>query len=343
MMFWLAALAMLGLAGLLLAWPLLARGSSWRATGLAIVLLLPLGGALLYRDVGTPAAMNPAIADASTRDFNAMTDDLKSRLSERPEDLEGWLLLARSLKSMERFDEAQDALETASRIAPDNPLVQVELAEAMLFASGDPTFSDEVRGMLQSALQREPNLQKALWLLGIDASQRFDDETAVDLWQRLLTRLEPGSPVAESVQQQISLAQERLGVSGTDLPDDESDWAGVDVRIELGDSARQSLPEPLPDSAVLFLIVRPAGEASGPPLGVARVETPDFPLQITVDDSNAMLPQRKLSSQAVLSVQARLSLSGTTTAGPGDWESAAAEAAIDEAGAVSLTLDNGID
>lgn len=344
-MFWPIALAILAAAGLLLAWPLLARGSNWKAVGLAVLLVLPLGGALLYREVGTPAALDAGVSDPqSQQDFDALADSLRARLSEREEDLEGWLLLGRSLKSLQRYDEALDALETAQRIAPDNPLVTVELAEAKLFASGDPRISDEVRGLLESAVAEDPSLQKGLWLLGIDAAQRGQDQGAVDYWQRLLGQLEPGSPVAESVREQIELARSRQGLAPAGPAADDSGWPGVAVEVGLDADAANALPDQLPESAVLFVIVRPGGETDGgPPLGVARVDRPRFPLEVTVDDRNAMLPQRPLSTQAKLRFQARLSLSGEPGARAGDWESAAVNIDSDGAETVSLRLSKPVE
>jgi cytochrome c-type biogenesis protein CcmH len=342
-MFWLIALAMLAAAGLLLAWPLLTRGSGWKAVGLAVLLVLPLGGALLYREVGTPAALDAAVSNPRSQDFDALADDLKSRLSEREEDLEGWLLLGRSLKSLQRYDEALEALETAKRIAADSPLVAVELAEAKLFASGDPRISDEVRGLLESAVAQDPAQQKGLWLLGIDAAQRGADSEAVEYWQRLLGQLEPGSPIAESVQEQIDLARSRQGLAPAGPAADDSDWPGVTVEVGLGAAAAHALPDEIPQSAVLFVIVRPAGQTGGPPLGVARVDRPQFPLEVTVDDRNAMLPQQSLSAQEKLSFQARLSLSGEPGARAGDWESEPVEIASGGADTVSLLLSRPVE
>ena len=58
-MFWIAAIIMLVLTGLILAWPLLSSGSNWKAFGLSLLLMVPIGGALLYREVGNPVAIDP--------------------------------------------------------------------------------------------------------------------------------------------------------------------------------------------------------------------------------------------------------------------------------------------
>ncbi|HKJ16813.1 MAG TPA: tetratricopeptide repeat protein [Xanthomonadales bacterium] len=335
-MFWVAAIAILAVSALIMAGPLLSAGSNWKAIGLSLVLAVPLGGALLYREIGNPVAMNQPEAPVSkSEDFNDLTDNLASNLTETEEDLEGWLLLGRSLKSLQRYDEALDAMQTAQRIAPDNPLVQVELAEAMLFASGNPQISDEVRGMLQAAIVEDPGLQKGLWLLGIDAVQRGDDAGAIEYWQRLLSVIDPNAPIAASVQEQIDLALTRTGQApqATDV------WAGIEVEVEMGPSASEQLGSTtLPGNTVLFVVVRSPGMNGGPPLGVARIEQPQFPARISIDNRNAMLPQTLLSEQPALQIQARLSLEGGPMARAGDWESETFEVSVENPGPHTLTL-----
>ena len=339
-MFWTLAIAMLVLTGLMLAWPMLSSGSNWKSAGLALLIAVPLGGTLLYQEVGTPIAMNPPPppASADAEDFDALVSNLKASLQEREEDIEGWLLLGRSLKSLQRFDEALEALETAKRIAPDSPLVNVELAEAMLFASGNPEISAEIRGMLQSAVEEDPSLQKGLWLLGIDAVQRGEDIQAIEYWERLLREIEPGSAIAASVEEQISLARQRAGIEAPAPQVVTSEWPGIAVNISLGNDAAATLGSAIPTSAALFIIARQAGVTAGPPLGVVRVDRPQFPLQITIDDSHAMLPQSQLSAQPALRLQARLSLAGDAASSPGDWSSEAIEVQTENTGPHDLPL-----
>jgi cytochrome c-type biogenesis protein CcmH len=162
---------------------------------------------------GTPQAGTDHSVNASDADqIEDMAASLRSRLTESPEHLEGWVLLARTLKTMQRYDEALEALETARRIAPDDPFVAVELVEARIFVSADGNITDEMVSMLQDALNQEPGQQKALWLMGIAATQAGEDEAAISYWETLLQELEPDSGSAQSVQQQINEARGRLGL-----------------------------------------------------------------------------------------------------------------------------------
>jgi cytochrome c-type biogenesis protein CcmH len=170
--FWLPAIAIPLAATLVLCWPILRRGSQLLGMALPLLLLIPVSTLFLYQIVGTPEGIDvtgaPHSAPADLRMDDAVAQ-LRARLEQQPKDLDGWLLLSRSYKAMQQYEQALGALQRARELAPDNPVVTVELAEAMIFTSGSPKISGEVRAMIQGAVQRQPDLQKGLWLLGIIA------------------------------------------------------------------------------------------------------------------------------------------------------------------------------
>lgn len=338
-MFYILAAIVALLAGIALFWPLLTQGRQARNYALALVLVMPLAALLLYQQVGTPLGIGisgvpqrqVAHPGGAAGQMSDLVAQLELRLQENPADLEGWVLLGRSYKTMQQFDAARSALLRAYQMAPDDPLVLAELAEARLFASGQPTLDQETRALLQRAIDLDPEQQKALWLLGIAASQDGDQATAVQYWQKLLSLTEPGSPVARSVQDQIDRAQARPGAA-TAIADDTDAPAALEVEVVLdGD-----LPA-LPPQAALFLIIRdPAAPA--PPLGAKRVANPGFPVTLTVTDGDSMLAERPIFASDPLQIQARISLSGSPVPGEGDMESAPISVSGAHQGPVELTI-----
>lgn len=330
-MFWTLSLVFLVAAALLTLWPLVAGPPKWKAAAGLLILAIPAGSALLYQHVGTPAALDPGNRqplDLTGADMADLTDRLRQRLTESPESLEGWVLLGRTYKTLQRYDEALEALETANRLAPDHPIVLVELVEARLFASGNPRMTGDMVELLEHAVSEEPGLQKGYWLLGIAAAQRGDDRSAIAWWENLLQHTEPGGGVAETVTVQIAEARARLGEAPADPPVS-APPGHLAVEVTLAESAREALGN-LPPQAALFVIVRAAGDAGGPPLGVRRIERPEFPLALTLSDADSMLPQRPISTAGELEIHARLSLAGQPTAAAGDWQSGTAAAGTAE-------------
>jgi cytochrome c-type biogenesis protein CcmH len=373
-MFWVIASVALFAAALVTFLPLLRGKTLWQPAALALIFLLPAAGLWIYNVVGTPeaiglpsavpaAASHPSVPDAAGEsDIDTMIDGLRSKLTQTPEDLDGWMLLARTLKTMQRYPEALDALLVAHGIDPENPDVMVELAEARIFVSADGKIDADSIAMLERAVELDPAQQKGLWLLGIAAAQAGDLESAVDRWETLLAQLEPGSPVAQSVQTQLNEANTRLGrptepmaepmatasleaappvapESVAPEPAADGSWRGTPVRIAAAETARASIPT----GAVLFVVIRTVGPAVGPPLGVRRILGPTLPLELTVTDQDSMLAERKISLESAVQLQARVSLSGSPAAKPGDWQSAPVNVPLSSAGTVELILDQQVE
>ena len=381
MTFWILAAIALFAAALVTFLPLLRGKSLWQPAALALTFLLPAAGLWIYGEVGTPEAIGLPSAPASTAaphaaatgagsdaEIDAMIGGLRARLTNAPEDLDGWMLLARTLKTVQRYPEALDALQVAHGMAPDNPAVMVELAEAQIFVSANGQIDSESVAMLERAIEIDPGQQKGLWLLGIAAAQGGDLDGALAYWETLLGQLEPGSPVAQSVQTQIDEANARLGrpvepqaapptapptapattpatgsvaqePSAASEPVGDGSWRGTPVRIVAGDEARAKIPT----GATMFVIIRSPGPAMGPPLGVRRVVDPLLPLDITINDQDSMLKERKISLESEVQLQARISLSGSPAAASGDWQSAPVVVPLSAGGTVELILDQQVE
>ena len=194
MNFWIIAIALLAIAALLVIWPLIRGSAADRITGLFIVVITPLAGILLYQSIGTPEAINMpsgAVArqaaqqephSAQQGQMDELIGALQQRLVENPDDAEGWLILGRSLKTMQRYPEALDALVNANRLLPGNAMLMVELAETQLFASGQAEISAESRNLIEAALAIDPQQQKGLWLMGMAYAQQEKHAEAIASW-----------------------------------------------------------------------------------------------------------------------------------------------------------------
>lgn len=351
-MFWTFSAGALLFAALITFRPLLSGKTLWQPAGLALVFLLPAAALWMYTGIGTPAALElepprqaasaPSEHSPESQEMDAMIDGLRSKLTENPEDLDGWMLLARTLKTTQRFPEALAALETAQRIAPEDPRVMVELAEAQIFVSPNGDISEDISALLQRALELDPAQQKALWLLGVAAAQTGDYAFAINYWESLLEQVEPGSAIAKSVQAQINQAKTELGMEVEEVPVAaaiEGAWQGVRLTV----SADADAAEMIPTGGVLYVMIRNAGVAMGPPIGVRRIIDPLLPLDITISDADSMLKERQISAETEIQLQARISLTGSPSAQPGDWQSTPVVVAMDSNNPVELVIDQQVE
>ncbi len=294
---------------------------------LAIVLYQQLGAGDLLKKIEAGPAQQAGSGDGSAPPHNIeeVVAKLAQRLSEQPDNMEGWVLLARAYARMQRFQEAANAYKQARRLAGDQPDLLIDYADMLVTANGGK-FSDEVGRLLQTALQQQPDNIKGLWLMGHWKYQRGDNSGAIENWQQVALQLPPGNKEdAAAISQQIQMARARM--SGTDEPapaaTEVSD--GSKTATAAGGSIKVSvtLDAGLTDKAApedtVFIFAR---AVSGPrmPLAIARKKVSDLPLSVTLDDSMAMSPAMVLSRFPQVTLGARISKSGQAMPQSGDLQ-----------------------
>jgi cytochrome c-type biogenesis protein CcmH len=348
MTFWIFAIALLAVPALIMSWPLFFGSTKERMNGVLLLLIIPLAGLVLYQVTGTPEALDLPVAKtqqtAQAEDphseqqggMNDMVAKLQQRMAENPNDPDGWLILGRTLKTMKRYKEAATALANANRLIPNTPLIMIELVEARLFESGRPQMPAESRAMLEAALKIDMEQQKGLWLLGMAAAQDGDDALAITVWKKLLSLLEPASGTAESLTQQIEMAQTRLGQPVTEVAVAEVTAAefGIPVTVTIADD----LAGTIAPTASLFVFIHPAGTA-GMPLAVKRLAATGFPLSLNFNDADLLRPGNSLENFEQLDISARISMSGTANKAPGDYQANLATLNTKAVTEIALHLD----
>lgn len=299
-----------------------------RWAGVAIAILLPLAGIALYAQLGSPAAVLPAEVQTqrAANDMEQLTAKLAKRLEENPNNPEGWVMLARSYKSLARWDDAERAF---ARVGPELNKSAEWLAElAELLIQKNTGYSERSRQLIRQALQLEPANMLALFMAGGDAfsSERYTE--AVVHWERLLPQLEPGGEDARMVESAIANARQQSGrvpkiaAAIEDAPQNTAKTKkGAAVSTGKSVSGRVELSPALKDKAmpddVVFIFAR---ATNGPrmPLAAQRVRVADLPLDFTLDDTQAVMPSATISSVEQLHVEARVSKTGQATPGKGD-------------------------
>ena len=353
MNFWIIAIVLLAVPAAAVSWPFLAGSAKERIIGVLILITIPLAGLLLYQYIGTPEAISiptaaPRQAEQTQQPHSSqqpemedMVAQLQQRMAENPDDPEGWLILGRTLKTMQRYPEAVTALTNANRLVPDTPIIMIELAEARLFASGRAQISPESKQLIESALAIDPHQQKGLWLLGMAAAQEGDEAQAITIWQQLLAQLDPASGAAQTVGQQIEMAQTRLGqtapvaaVPEAAVPEVVAAGFNIPVVITIADELAMAVPA----NAALFVFIHPAG-AAGMPLAVKRVAPRGFPMSLSFSDADLLRPGMSLQDFEKVDISARISIAGIANAAPGDYQANLVTVDIKAVTAIALHLD----
>jgi cytochrome c-type biogenesis protein CcmH len=314
---------------------------------LALLLALAVPPAVLamYLAIGTPQALQPAVPD-NRADLAAATAQLKASLAKKPKDAQGWALLAQAYAAMEQPQQALDALDHLLKLKPDDPDAMVAWAEARAETSPSHRIDDASRDKLQRALQIDPGHQRALWLLGISDFQRGQYDDAAGRWRTLLPLLQPGSKVADAVQQELAAAEARAGggtqeaglAAAEPAPAASSGAATGKIALTVSVKLAPDLASKVQPGDTLFVFAR-AVDGPSMPLAVARLKASDLPAKVTLTDAMAMTPAMTLSKFPQVSVAARISKSGNAMPEAGDLESAPVEVATRSHAPVALTID----
>lgn len=294
-----------------------AAASPAKRSALALALLLPLGAALLYLWLGHPDAMKPLPAQhqISSADFEEMVEKLAARLKNNPNDVQGWGMLARSYKSMQRFDEAEKAFDHLVGMSGSDPGLLTEYADLLAFRAGGH-FEGKPLELIDRALKVDPANPMALNLAGMAAFNRQDFAAATLYWETLLKGLPPESEDARAIA--ASLAEVREKTAAAPAHNIAGKPAAQVEKITKVDPAKAlsgkvtlapSLAEKVQPDDTLFIFAR---AVNGPhmPLAVLRKRVADMPMSFMLDDSMAMSPAMKISSFADVRIEARVSKSG---------------------------------
>ena len=303
-----------------------------RKSGIVIALLLPLIAVALYALLGSPSTVLPEEVQAqrATAEMEQLVTKLAARLEQNPDNPQGWAMLARSYKSLARWDEAERAF---GRIGPDLDRNAELLAEyAEMLVQKNRGFAEDSRKLIQQALRVEPANMLALFLGGGDAFAGGRYAEAAALWERLLPQLEPGSEDARMVESSIAKARERGGGAGlavgaggtaksTAKNSAEAPATAAVKAAAKSVSGRVELAPALKDKAgpddVVFVFAR-AVDGPRMPLAAQRARVADLPLDFVLDDGQALVPEATISSAQQLRVEVRVSKSGKATPGKGD-------------------------
>ncbi|MCI0504541.1 MAG: c-type cytochrome biogenesis protein CcmI [Gammaproteobacteria bacterium] len=254
---------------------------------------------------------------------------LQDHLQQNPDDMEGWVMLARSYYFMKQYQAASDAFaRTVAMTGENNPGLLADYADALAMANGR-NMAGKPYDLVKKALTMDPNHQKSLWLAATATYQVQDYKTTLEYWLTLRQQFPEGSDNYLQMTRNIAEVKQFLGMSIDDevaivqkaeagAASAEADGvAGAAAKVSGVVSLDPSMQDKISPSDTLFVFAR---AASGPrmPLAIIRTSVSDLPLTFTLDDSLAMNPQMKISKFKDVIVGARISKTGNAMPQSGD-------------------------
>ena len=297
---------------------------SWIAA-IVVAVALPAAAFGIYLALGTPSALDAgAIAhdggNLDDKQILAMVESLAAKVRKRPDDAQGWALLARSMAALGRFKEAVDAYEHLLTLVPRDAQILADYADALGMAQGR-TLVGRPYEIAKEALSIDPLHKKALALAGTAAMDENDFAAALGHWQALAAQLPPGSDDERQVRAIIVELRTKATAAGKVLPAERVAKAPSQGSAAGSVSGYVSVAPPLTpqvsNAATLFIFARAEG-GGRMPLAVLRRSAGELPMSFALDDSMAMTLATKISGAPAVRIEARISRSGNATPQPGD-------------------------
>jgi len=309
----------------------------WMAWGVAGILSvgLPAAALLLYLQVGNPmaaasqmmAAQRSGLHEGEGGDVEAMVGRLAVRLRTQPDDVEGWIVLARSYEYLQRYDDAVVAYQQAMALAPNQPQLLADYADALASAR-DGDLDGPAQAAIDAALAIDADHPKALALAGMAAFKRGDLAQARQHWEHVLALLPSDSEAAQRI--------------GANLAELDAAKQSAAPRVEVAGkrvggtvSIAAALQEKTAPQDTVFVLAR--SPATGRmPVAVLRLQVKDLPAKFVLDDTLAMSPDSPISRFDVVTIEVRVTRSGQAAPQPGDLTGSVADVAL---GQDAITLE----
>ncbi|CAG7857261.1 hypothetical protein MCAMS1_02026 [biofilm metagenome] len=291
---------------------------------LAYVLLIaiPVLSVLLYIQLGDYQAINrinePQPADnaalPSKEQINQMVAKLAAKLQSEPNNLEGWVMLGRSYKVLERYQESAEAFGHAYQLANNKPDIVLPYAEALAL-SNKGNWAGKPIELINQVLSNEPQNLAALWYAAIANAQQGDNRKAIDYLLKLETMLPEGSEDKKQIQAIIAETKKNSGNNTRTPPAQSTHDADISISIEVSIAAELQNKVQKDDTVFIY-----AQALSGPkmPLAIVKKQVADLPAKINLSDGNGMMPEMKLSQFKQVKLVARISKSGSAMPQSGD-------------------------
>ena len=291
----------------------------WTAVVLAIA--LPVSAMGMYMWLGEPEALNPLALKSNDKvdqqELSKMADNLAKKLEEKPDNLQGWVMLGRTYRTLEKFEASLKAYDRALKLTADDDL-RIERVE-VLAMQRQGNFEGEPWDIILDILQKDPQHYAALLMAGSASYAHEKYADALSYWQKARKPLASDNPDVPGLDEAIASVQQKLGITPkavaaqTAKPTPSNAALSVSGRVILSANLKGKTQ---PSDAV-FIYATPAnGERM--PLAIFKTTVANLPLSFTLDDSTAMSPERKLSGAGEVFVKVRVSKSGNAMPQSGD-------------------------
>lgn len=287
------------------------------------LLVIMIGGLslILYYYIGNPQLITlkqisgRATAEAPLDDtsLEEVVPLLERHLQRNPGDANGLYFLGSTYAARSDYSGAVSAYRRLYELASDNTQVMLAYADALVRAN-DGRFDGLPSELVEKVIALEPQNYTARLFAGLAAEERDELVVANEHYRVLLPVLRDRPQLLQTINMLIERNSTLMGESGQE---ENTGDAVASASIILDVSLSEELASRASPDDIVFVYAQ-ATDGPPMPLAVVRRQVSELPLRVTLDDSMAMMPSRKLSDFETVKIQARVSSSGNAQVTSGD-------------------------
>ena len=204
-----------------------ARAGFGAVPAVVLAVVVPAAAVGLYVVLGSPQvpsvpfaerpaqppvqAAHEGAAGQAMPDVGTMMARLEQRLAENPDDLPGWVMLARSRAALGDFNAAASAYDRAIALAVDQADLYGGKAESLVMAA-EGQVTPQARAVIDQALALDPRDARARYYLSVAKQQAGDNKAALDDLVALLGDAPADAPWYPAVRQRAAGLATELGL-----------------------------------------------------------------------------------------------------------------------------------
>jgi len=199
-----------------------ASGGGRYVLAAVLAICIPAAALGLYGLRGAPEVAGLPFADragartqtadgAQPPNMEAAAAQLSDRLAKEPGNLNGWILLARTNMSLQRYADAASAYEKALGLDAGNADVTSAYGEALYLAAGE-VVTPASRTAFEETLTRQPKDPRARYYLALAEFQAGDKRKALDGWAALVAESPADAPWLPGVRGRMREAADALQI-----------------------------------------------------------------------------------------------------------------------------------
>jgi cytochrome c-type biogenesis protein CcmH len=190
------------------------------AATVVAILVMPVAALVIYATLGSPSLPDAPFAGrgggaqsvagpAGHIDMQTALKRLRAHLKSHPDDLTGWLLLARTEVGLGHYQAGADAYARAADLSGHRADVMGDWGEAQVLAAGG-SVTPGAEAAFNAALKDPEAAAKARYYLALALLQHGDAKAALAAWRALMRDSPADAAWLPLVRQRIAEAETRL-------------------------------------------------------------------------------------------------------------------------------------